>query len=48
MKRIKYSDNIQMWSLGKQLESEGYVKKSDCYWYQDYQKHDDVVVLERI
>lgn len=45
---IKYASNSEMWSLEKELKSKGFKKMSDCFWYQNFRKGDEIITLERI
>ena len=47
MKTIQYNDNSELWQLERKLKLDGYVKTSECYWYQNYKRGDEVIVLER-
>jgi hypothetical protein len=47
MKTIQYKSNSEMWKLEKELKSQGFVKTSDCFWYQNYKRGNERVTLER-
>lgn len=47
MKTIQYKSNLEMWKLEKELKSQGFVKTSDCFWYQNYKRGNERVTLER-
>ena len=48
MKTIKYRSNLEMWKLEKELKEKGFIKTSDRYWYQNFRKENDIIILERI
>lgn len=48
MKTIQYSSNLEMWKLDKELKEQGFVKTSDCFWYQNYERGERRVILERM
>ncbi len=46
--RITYKTNEEGWKLERDFKEKGYTKTSDCYWYQHFQKGENIVILERI
>lgn len=48
MKRIiQYNSNSKMWRLERELKEQGFEKTSDCFWYQNYKRCNEIVILER-
>lgn len=47
MKTIQYNSNSELWRLEKELKVQGFEKTSDCFWFQNYKKGDQIVILER-
>lgn len=46
-KELFYEANEQGWKLERKLKDKGYMKTSDCFWCQIYEKDNRKIILNR-
>lgn len=46
-KNLFYSTNEEEWTMENRLKEKGFVKTSDCYWVQIFQKDTKTIILNR-
>ena len=45
--KFTYKTNEEGWKLERILKDQGYIKVSDCYWYQIMKRGEKTIELER-
>lgn len=45
--KFTYKTNEEGWKLERILKDQGFIKVSDCYWYQIMKRGEETIDLER-